>query len=263
MGAKGIEVITPTGIEAVIFLTDANSKIVSNTAWVSGTLSPSTVAATANVFAYVAFRKTGGTAITPDDVKGATVTTYNGCKIVNTKKTAATIAGNVRVEDNATLIDTSVTGTGYFGGNCVASGLILSGCAFMDNNASIIRTTASGPIRDLKMTENAYAVLGDFALNGRIHLSDNARFTPTAAGLSEGDLVMKDNAVVSGAVTIGGVLTMKDNAKVSAGALSSYGDITLCGSYNQTAAKTWTGKCVIDSQDAPLYDDNVKTKYDF
>lgn len=262
MGRKGIEVITPTGIEAVIFLTDANSKIVSNTAWVSGALSPNAAAATANVFAYVAFRKVGSTPITPDDVKGVTITTYNGCKIVNTGEAAIPMKGDIRVEDNATLVNASVTGSGYFGGNAVASSLSIAGSGFMKDNASFIRTAASGPIRDLKMTENAYAVLGDFTLNGRIHLSDNSVFTPTAAGLSEGDLVMKDNAVVSGAVTIGGVLTMKDNAKVSAGALSTYGDITLCGSYNQTAAKTWKGKRVIDSQDAPLYDNNVKTKYD-
>lgn len=187
----------------------------------------------------------------------------SGCKIVNTGETAVNMKGNIRVEGNATLTNCSVIGSGYFGGNAVMSGASINGCAYMKGNASFIRTVASGYIRDLKMTENAYAVMGDFALNGRIHLSDNARFTPTAAGLSEGDLVMKDNAVVSGAVAIGGVLTMKDNAKVSAGTLNTYGDIILCGSYNQTATKTWTGKRVIDSQDAPLYDDNVKTQYDF
>lgn len=261
-GSQGIIVNVPAGIECCTMFTDANGTILSVGAFATGTITP----AAGNLkmaYVYLLFKKPSNEPITPEDVKGVTITTYNGCKIVNTKETAATIAGNVRVEDNATLIDTSVTGTGYFGGNAVASGLSIAGSGFMKGNASFIRTAASGPIRDLKMTENAYAVLGDFALNGRIHLSDNARFTPTAAGMSEGDLVMKDNAVVSGAVTIGGVLTMKDNAKVSAGALSTYGDITLCGSYNQTAAKSWTGKRVIGSQDAPLYDNNVKTQYDF
>lgn len=187
----------------------------------------------------------------------------SGCKIVNTGETTVNMKGNIRVEGNATLTNCSIIGSGYFGGNSVMSGVSISGCAYMKDNASLTRTVASGPIRDLKMTENAYAVLGDFALNGRIHLSDNARFTPTAAGLSEGDLVMKDNAVVSGAVTIGGVLTVKDNAKVGAGALNTYGDITLCGSYNQTVNKTWTGKRVIDNENEPAYDNNVKTQYDF
>lgn len=191
----------------------------------------------------------------------------SGCKIVNTGETAVNMKGNIRVEDNATLVNASVTGSGYFGGNAVASGLLVNGCAYMRDNASFTKTAGSTTIRDLKMTENAYAVIGDFSLNGRIHLSDNARFIPRSAELFEGDLIMKDNAAVSGnaAVIIGGVTTMKDNARVSGGtvALSAYGDITLCGSYDQTANKIWTGKRVIDSQDAPTYDDNVKTKYDF
>lgn len=187
----------------------------------------------------------------------------SGCKIVNTGRTAVNMKGNIRVEGNATLTNCSLIGSGYFGGKAVASGLIVNGCAYMKDNASIIKTAGSGPLRDLKMTENAYAVLGDFALNGRIHLSDNAKFTPTAAGLSEGDIVMKDSAVISGAVTVGGILTMKDNAKVSAGTLTAYGDITFCGSYNQTVNKTWVGKRTITDVNAPEYDDNVKTEYDF
>lgn len=187
----------------------------------------------------------------------------SGCKIVNKGRTAVNMKGNIRVEGNATLTDVSIIGTGYFGGKAVASGLIVNGCAYMKDNASIIKTAGSDPLRDLKMTENAYAVLGDFALNGRIHLSDNAKFTPTAAGLPEGDIVMKDSAVISGAVTVGGILTMKDNAKVSAGTLTAYGDITFCGSYNQTVNKTWVGKRTITDVNEPEYDDNVKSQYDF
>lgn len=187
----------------------------------------------------------------------------SGCKIVNTGETAVNMKGNIRVEGNATLTNCSIIGSGYFGGKAVASGLLIEGSAFMKDNTSFTKTAGSDPIRDLKMTENAYAVLEDFALNGRIQLSDNAKFTPTAAGLSEGDLVMKDNAVISGAITVGGILTMKDNAKVSAGTLTAYGDITLCGSFNQTVNKTWAGKRVIDNESAPEYDNNVKTQYDF
>lgn len=187
----------------------------------------------------------------------------SGCKIINTGAAAVNMKGNIRVEGNATLTNCSIIGSGYFGGKAVASGLLIEGSVFMKDNASIIKTAGSDPVRDLKMTENAYAVLGDFALNRRIHLSDNARFTPTAAGISEGDLVMKDNAVISGAIVVGGVLTMKDNAKVSAGTLSSYGDITLCGSYNHIAGRQWVGKRVIDNENAPGYDNNVKTRYDF
>lgn len=187
----------------------------------------------------------------------------SGCKIVNTGETAVNMKGNIRVEGNATLTNCSIIGSGYFGGKAVASGLLIEGSVFMSDNASFTKTAGSLAIRNLKMTENAYAVLGNYPLNGRIHLSDNARCTPTAAGLSGGDLVMKDNAVISGAVAVDGVITMKDNAKVSAGTLSAYGDITLCGSYNQTVNKTWTGKRTITDVNAPEYDNNVKTQYDF
>lgn len=187
----------------------------------------------------------------------------SGCKIVNTGAKAVLMKGNIRVEDNATLTDVNFIGTGYFGGNAAMSGITISGCAYMRDNASITGTASSSHIRNLKMTENAYAVLGAFDLNGHIYLSDNARFTPTAAGSSGGDLIMKDNAVMSGAVSVSGSLTMKDNAEVSAGTLSAYGDITLCGSYNQTVDKSWTGKRTITDVNELGYDNNVKTKYDF
>lgn len=187
----------------------------------------------------------------------------SGCKIVNTGATAVNMKGNIRVEGNATLTNCSIIGSGYFGGKAVASGLLIEGSVFMSDNASFTKTAGSGIIRNLRMTENAYAVLGDFALNGRIHLSDNAKFTSTAAGLSEGDLVMKDNAVISGAIIVGGLLTMKDDANVSAGTLTVYGDITLCGGYVSMVNKTFMGKRVIDNYSAPEYDNNVKTQYDF
>lgn len=263
-GSKGITILTPpAGLQVSVFTADLNNAITSGTGWVTAETSLSPGAQLQSHFAYVMVSKVGGTAITPEDLAGVQIVVYNGCKIVNTGATAVNMKGSTRVEDNATLVNASITGTGYFGGNCVMSGVSISGCAYMKDNASIVRTAPSGPIRDLKMTDNAKAVLGDIALNGRIHLSDNSVFTPTSAGLSEGDLVMKDNAVVSGAVTLGGVLTMKDNAKVSAGALSTYGDITLCGSYDQTVNKSWTGKRVIDSVNAPEYDNNVKTEHDF
>ena len=88
-------------------------------------------------------------------------------------------------------------------------------------------------------------------------------FIPVTAASGNGDLFMNDNTVISGAVSVSGSLTMKDNAIVSAGTLTAYGDITVCGSYNQTANKTWTGKRTITDVNAPEYDNNVKTQYDF
>lgn len=262
-GASGMGVQNiPAGVEGRLVYLDGSGNYTGLGDWYTGSAVVPTVSLV-NSYAYVLFRKTGDADITPADLAGVTVTVYNGCKIVNTGTKAIPMKGNIRVEDNAILVNASITGTGYFGGNAVMSGAYIVGCVYMKDNASFTKTAGVNVIRDLKMTENAYAVMGDFALNGRIHLSDNARFTPTAAALSEGDLIMKDNAVVSGVVTIGGVLTMKDNAKVSVGALSTYGDITLCGDYMSTTAKIWTGKCVIDNHSAPEYDNNVKTQYDF
>lgn len=268
-GAGGVSVSSPAGVECNIYLTDATNKIIVNTGYVSGTNAPIVPALPAlpAVYAYVAMKKTNGSDIlSTDEFKGVTVTVYNGCKIVNTGAAAVNMKGNIRVEGNATLTNASITGTGYFGGNCVASGLIVEGCAFMRDNASFTKTEGSQVIRNLKMTENAYAVLGSFSLNGRIHLSGNARFTPRSAELYEGDIIMEDNTVVSenAAVIIGGILVMKDNASVRAGAaLSARGDITVCGSYNQTVNKTWTGKRTITDVNEPGYDNNVKTQYDF
>lgn len=262
-GANGISVQNiPEGVEGRLVYLDGSGNYVGLGDWYTGSVIIPTISLV-NSYAYILFRKTGDAAITPEDLAGVTVMAYNGCKIVNTGAAAINLKGNIRVEDNATLVNTSIVGSGYFGGNAVISGAYIGGCVYMRDNASFTKTAGTLAIRNLKMTENAYAVLGNYPLNGRIHLSDNARCTPTAAGLSGGDLIMKDNAVISGAVAVDGVITMKDDAKVSAGTLTAYGDITVCGSYNQTANKTWTGKRTITDVNAPEYDNNVKTQYDF
>ena len=264
-GAAGISVMSPAGVECNIYLTDVANKILVNTGYVSGNNAPVTPALTA-VYAYVAVKKTDGSAIVSlDDVKGVTVTTYNGCKIVNTKETAATIAGNVRVEDNATIIDTSVTGTGYFGGNSIAQGLTVEGAAYMKDNAVFAPTISGTPKANiLQMTDNASFTGGLSGAGTRLVMSDNARFTSATNHDTSGFVEMHDNASISGSgsASVSGVLVLQDDASITAGAASVSGNITLCGKYTQTARKTWTGKRVIGSQDAPLYDDNVKTKYD-
>lgn len=262
--ANGITVNNiPAGIQAAFACVDGQGKHVVLSTWKEGTATVTNLAQLDLPAAYIMFKKADDSSITTEDLAGVTITTYNGCKIVNTGETAVSMRGNIRVEDNATLINNSVVGSGYFGGNAVMSGVTINGCVYMRDNTSMIKTNPSGIIRNLRMTENAYAVMGGFSLNGRIHLSGNSVFTAESAGLPEGDLIMEDNAVISGAIIVGGALKMKDNAKVSAGTLSAYGDITLCGGYVSTTSKTFMGKRVIASQDAPVYDDNVKTQYDF
>ncbi len=190
----------------------------------------------------------------------------SGCKIVNTGETAVNMKGNIRVEGNATLTNCSIIGSGYFGGNSIAQGLTVEGAAYMKDNAVFAPTISGTPKANiLRMTDNASFTGGWSGAGTRLVMSDNARFTSATNHNTLGFVEMHDNASISGSgsAAVSGVLVLQDDASITAGAASISGNITLCGSYNQTASKTWTGKRVIDSQDSPLYDDNVKTQYDF
>lgn len=187
----------------------------------------------------------------------------SGCKIVNTGETAVNMKGNIRVEGNATLTNCSITGSGYFGGKAVASGLLIEGSVFMSDNASFTKTAGVGVIGNLKMKDNGVVVLGDVIGLGVLDVTENARLQPTNLLLSEADLIMSGNALVTAGLSISGILRLKDNAKVAVSSMTAKGDITVCGSYSQSAQRRWIGKRVIDNESAPEYDNNVKTQYDF
>lgn len=265
-GASGIGVQNiPAGVEGRLVYLDGSGKYTGLGDWYTGSVVVPTISLVSS-YAYILFRKTGDAAITPEDLAGATITVYNGCKIVNTGATAATIAGNVRVEDNATLIDTSVTGTGYFGGNSIAQGLTVEGVVYMKDNAVFAPTISGTPKANiLHMMDNASFTGAWTGAGTRLVMSGNTRFDSATNHNTLGTVEMRDNASVSGSgsVSVSGVLVLEDDASIAGGNASISGDITLCGKYKQTAAKTWTGKRVISSQDAPTYDDNVKTQYDF
>lgn len=264
-GGNGFTVMLPTGLQARLIFIDARGIYVTASGWLNNVVNVPAANLTAYA-AYITFRKDGDTSISVDDVKGVTVTTYNGCKIVNTGATAATIAGNVRVEDNATLTDTSITGTGYFGGNSIAQGLTVEGAAYMKDNAVFAPTISGAPKANvLYMTDNA-SFTGVFTGSAiRLIMSDNARYTSAVGLNTTGFVTMRDNAYISGSgsVAVLGALVLRDDAAITAGSASVSGDMTLCGKYKQTASKTWTGKRVIDNENAPEYDNNVKTQYDF
>ena len=262
-GANGLKVENvPAGVRYMYVILDANLKFIQNSQWKTGT-STIEAALLQHPYAMIQFNRESGGELTPADLAGVTVTVYNGCKIVNTGATAINMKGNIRVEDNATLVNASVVGSGYFGGNSIASGVTIEGGAYVKDNAVIVVPAGSAAIRSLKMTENAYAAPASFTLNGHLWLSGNSRFIPETAASGNGDLFMQDNTVVSGSVSVSGSLTMKDNATVSGGTLTAYGDVIVCGSYNQTVNKTWTGKRTITDVNEPEYDNNVKTQYDF
>lgn len=221
--------------------------------------------------AYIRFGNADNTSpVTPEDLAGVTVTVYNGCKIVNTGETAVSMKGNIRVEDNATLVNANITGTGYFGGNsvvyCDPKAPGFNGSVFMKDNAVFAPTTLAGSCALVHMEGNAKFV-------GSINISN--------AGTS---IIMRDNSVIEGVCNTSSGVSMSGNAKVTpTGAISStcrgflvmednasieatvsvVGAITLSGNYRGTVNESWVGKRTITDANAPQYDNNVKTQYDF
>lgn len=198
-----------------------------------------------------------------------------GCEITNTKETAMVISGNVRVEGNATVKDVSITGTGYFGGDSVteapealAAPMPIKGMVYMSDKAVFKPSTvnASAGLSILEMRDNA-VFNGSLAASTFFNVSmfNSALFSGTL-NASNG-FVMRGKSYVAPGVVISsacnGLLVLKDNACVDAGTLTAIGVITLEGMYKQTSGKAWTGKRTITSVNAPEYDDNVKTEYDF
>lgn len=272
-GASGIGVQNiPAGLEARLVYLDGSGNYVGLGDWYTGRAVVPTVSLV-NSYAYILFRKTGDAAITPADLAGVTVTVYNGCKIVNTGATAINMKGNIRVEDNATLVNASVTGSGYFGGNSVVyynpavwAALDFNGTAYMKDNAVFAPSALTGA-------------------NALVRMEGNAKFTGSVDVASTNlSFIMRDNAVIegkantrSGVVMSGnskvtatgqimaasrGVLVMEENASIEANT-TVIGAITLAGNYKGNVVKTWTGKRTITDVNAPAYDNNVKTQYDF
>lgn len=266
----------PAGLEAAGAITDGKNMIVSNTGWHKGTYDASGLVHQGVNF-FLRIRKSGGGVINSiAEVMGVTVTISNGCKIINTKATPVVIEGNVRVEENAVLKDVSVTGTGYFGGNSVIEAptaltapMPIKGAAYMKDNAVFSpNTVVAGSGASLLDMRDKAVFTGNLALANtfyNITMADNAQFLGRINTRS--GFVMRGNSFVDAPVAIGGgcmgLLVMTGKARIESGNITAVGYITLTGNYRQTAAKTWTGKRVIDSQDAPQYDNNVKTQYDF
>lgn len=270
-GSKGLTINCPTGIEGSIICTDINGVIKGLTVLATGETSVP-AAQLVNTNAYLFFAKTGGTAITPEDLAGVTVTVYNGCKIVNTGATAVNMKGSIRVEDNATLVNISVTGTGYFGDNSVMyynpavwAALEFNGTVHMKGNAVFAPTAITGACTLVHMQDNA-KFIGSVTIP-----STNLSFIMGNNAIIEGKANAQSGVVMSGNSKITatgqivaasrGVLEMRDNASIEA-ATTVIGAITLAGNYKGNVIKTWIGKRTITDVNEPEYDNNVKSKYD-
>ncbi|WAX05727.1 hypothetical protein BC669P3_00018 [Bacteroides phage BC669P3] len=263
-GSKGILVSgARAGIEVSVVFVSANNTIISASGWTTTPWTPSPVAL-AYEAAYLRFRKAGDSPITPEDLAGVTVTVYNGCKIVNTGETAVPMKGNIRVEDNATLVNASVVGTGYFGGNSVTENANVQGCMYIKDNAIFAPVAEAGKSdNQIYLEGNARFLAAARAEVNVIKMSGNSVFSGTKASPTI-VIDLRDNAEIQSRVSGSGTLVMKDDARVEAGTLSATGEITLCGRYKQTAPRSgFFGKRTIADVNAPDYDDNVKTEYDF
>lgn len=272
-GASGIGVQNiPAGLEARVVYLDGSGNYAALGGWYTGSVIVPAVQLT-NSYAYLLFRKTGDAAITPADLAGVTVTVYNGCKIINTGTTVINMKGNIRVEDNATLVNASVVGSGYFGGNSVAyynpavwASLDVNGTVFMKDNAVFAPTSVTGACTLLRMEGNAKFIgsVDVTSTNLSIIMRDNAVIEGKVNTRS--GVVMSGNSKVTATGQImgasRGVLVMEENASIEANT-TVIGAITLSGNYKGNAVKTWTGKRTITDVNAPEYDNNVKTQYDF
>lgn len=279
-GAKGLKVDNiPAGIEAAFVFVNPNNAVNFNSPWTASSLivAPAQLneyAQLSEYAAYLVFRKADNVSpITPEDLAGVTVTVYNGCKIVNTGETAVTMKGNIRVEDNATLTNAHIVGSGYFGGNSVVyynpavyAALAFNGTVYMKGNAVFAPTALTGANALVRMEGNAKFIgsVDVASTNLSFIMRDNASIEGKANTRS--GVVMSGNSKVTATGQImsssRGVLTMKDNASIEADT-TVIGAITLAGNYKGNVVKTWIGKRTITDVNEPEYDNNVKTQYDF
>lgn len=186
-----------------------------------------------------------------------------GCEITNTKETEMVISGNVRVEGNAKVKDTRISGTGYFGGNSVTENAYIFGSAYVTDNGVFSPTPEEGKFdSDIHIEDNAKFLAASRAGNTVVYMCGDSEFSGTIA-FNTISLAMYGKSRIAGKVSGRGVLILEDNADTSGENVEAYGCIRLVGNYRQTEEKIWTGRRTISSENEPTYDNNVKTKYDF
>lgn len=186
-----------------------------------------------------------------------------GCEITNTKETEMVISGNVRVEGNAKVKDTRITGTGYFGGNSVTENAYIFGSAYVTDNGVFSPAPEKGKFdSDIHIEDNAKFLATSRAGNTVVYMCGDSEFSGTIA-FDTISLAMYGKSRIAGRVSGRGVLILEDNADTSDKIVEAYGCIRLVGNYRQTKEKIWTGRRTISSENEPTYDNNVKTKYDF
>lgn len=262
-GLHGMEIdgLTGSGVTATLAFTDIRGKIAAVDAH-SNDVSKLTEDDVKFHQAYITFSKVGSP-VTGDDLKGIVIRTFNGCKVVNTKKAAIAVKGDVRVENNAAVYDSSISGSGYFGGNSVTENAAVVGsiCVY-DNGVFAPTPEEGGSDSDIRIVDNARFLAASRSMNTVMHMDGNSEFSGTIA-VDTLSIVMHDRSRMAGRVSGRGLLILEDNADTFDKGIGAYGIIRLVGNYRQTGEKVWTGNRTITDVNAPEYDDNVKTEYDF
>lgn len=262
-GIHGMEIdgLTGSGVTATLAFTDIRGKIAAVDAH-SNDVSKLTEDDVKFHQAYITFSK-AGSPVTEDDLKGIVIRTFNGCKVVNTKEAAIAIKGDVRVENNAAVYDSSISGSGYFGGNSVTENAAVVGSICVADNGVFAPAPGEGMSdADIRIVDNAKFLAASRVANTVMHMDGNSEFSG-AITFNTISIVMHDRSRMAGRVSGTGLLILDDNADTSDKGIGVYGIIRLVGNYRQTKEKVWTGNRTISSENEPTYGNNVKTKYDF
>ena len=262
-GIHGMEIdgLTGSGVTATLAFTDIRGKIAAVDAH-SNDVSKLMEDDVKFHQAYITFSKVGSP-VTEDDLKGIVIRTFNGCKVVNTKETAIVVKGNIRVEDNAAVYDSSISGSGYFGGNSVTENAAVVGSICVYDNGVFAPAPEEGRSdSDIRIVDNARFLATSRSMNTVMYMDGNSEFSGTIA-VDTLSIVMHDRSRMAGRVSGRGLLILEDNADTFDKGIGAYGIIRLVGSYRQTGEKVWTGNRTISSGSEPTYENNVKTKYDF
>lgn len=262
-GPHGMEIdgLTGSGVTATLAFTDIRGKIAAVDAY-STDMPKLTEDDVKFRQAYITFSKVGSP-VTEDDLKGIVIRTFNGCKVVNTKETAIVVKGNIRVEDNAAVYDSSISGSGYFGGNSVTENAAVFGSICVYDNGVFAPAPKEGVYdSDIRIADNAKFLAASRSRNTVMHMDGNSEFSGTIE-VDTLSIVMHDRSRMAGHVSGRGLLILEDDADTFDKGIGAYGIIRLVGSYRQTGEKIWTGNRTISSETEPTYENNVKTKYDF
>lgn len=174
-------------------------------------------------------------------------------RITNTSATAMVVDGSFRIDGNAQVTDTSLTGTGYIGGSAELKNGSVEGYIYMQDNAKFIPAAVTNPpvIRRLIMSGNTKVLKQRDAAASLMSLvmSDNAILDAAVALF--GDLIMMgDSRIVgSGSVntaTVYGTLVLKDRARIGGGgSVSARGEVSLVGNFAAVGGLTIIGKKTI------------------